>query len=64
MMKQNEIETHMVHIRCDMYPIFGGRRLNLPAMNELEPKYVSIPLHQGLSDDDVDKVIKTIKKGW
>jgi len=64
MMKANDIETHMVHIRCDVYPIFGGKRLNLPVMNEIEPKYVSIPLHQGLSDDEVDKVIKTIKKGW
>ena len=64
MLKDNDIEAHMVHVRCDVYPIFGGKRLNLPAMNEVEPKYVSIPLHQGLTDDEVDKVIKTIKKGW
>lgn len=64
MMKSNEIETHMVHVRCDIYPVFGGKRLNLPAMNEVEPKYVSIPLHQGLSEDEADKVIRTIKKGW
>lgn len=64
MMKSNGIETHMVHVRCDVYPVFGGKRLNLPAMNEVEPKYVSIPLHQGLSDEEVDKVIATIKKGW
>ncbi|MBU4487465.1 MAG: DegT/DnrJ/EryC1/StrS family aminotransferase [Candidatus Omnitrophica bacterium] len=64
MLKASDIETHMVHVRCDVYPIFGGKRLDLPAMNEVEPKYVSIPLHQGLTDDDVDKVVKTIKKGW
>lgn len=64
MMKASGIETHMVHVRCDVYPIFGGKRLNLPAMNEVEPKYVSIPLHQGLSDEEADTVIKTIKKGW
>ncbi len=64
MLRANGIETHMVHVRCDVYPIFGGRRLNLPVMNEVEPKYVSIPLHQGLTDDDVDKVIKTVRKGW
>ncbi|MDP3788805.1 MAG: DegT/DnrJ/EryC1/StrS family aminotransferase, partial [Candidatus Omnitrophota bacterium] len=64
MMKSNEIETHMVHVRCDVYPIFGGKRLDLPAMNEVEPEYISIPLHQGLSDEEADKVIKTIKKGW
>ena len=64
MMKDNGIETHMVHIRCDVYPIFGGKRLDLPAMNEVEPKYVSIPLHLGLTDEDLDKIITTIKKGW
>lgn len=64
MLKSSGIETHMVHVRCDVYPIFGGRRLELPIMNEVEPKYISIPLHQGLTDDDVDKVARTIKKGW
>ena len=64
MMRSNGVDTHMVHVRCDVYPIFGGKRLDLPVMNELEPKYVSIPLHVGLTDDDVGKVIDTIKKGW
>ena len=64
MMKDNGVETHMVHVRCDVYPIFGGKRLELPVMNDLERKYVSIPLHMGLTDDDVDKVISTVKKGW
>jgi len=60
----NGIESHMVHVRCDIYPIFGGKRLNLPNMNEVEPEYVSIPLHNKLTDEDIDKVIKTIKSGW
>ncbi len=64
MMKDNGVETHMVHIRCDVYPIFGGKRLELPAMDEVESKYVSIPLHAGLTNEDVSKIIATIKKGW
>jgi len=63
-MRQRGVDTHMVHIRCDVYPIFGGKRLMLPAMNEVEPKYVSIPLHSGLTDDEVAQVIGAIKKGW
>lgn len=63
-LKQNRIESHMVHVRCDIIPIFGGRRLNLPGMNNVETKYVSIPLHNKLSDADVKKVIKVIKSGW
>jgi dTDP-4-amino-4,6-dideoxygalactose transaminase len=60
----NDIESHMVHVRCDIYPIFGGKRLELPGMNEAEPEYVSIPMHCKLTDEDVSKVIKTIKSGW
>ncbi len=63
-MKEAGIETHMVHVRCDVYPIFGGARQDLAVMNEVEPKYVSIPLHMGLTDDDVDKVIGAVRKGW
>jgi len=59
------IESHMVHVRCDIYPIFGGERLkHLEVMNRVEPEYVSIPLHNKLTDDEVGKVIKTIKGGW
>ncbi|MBL7196663.1 MAG: DegT/DnrJ/EryC1/StrS family aminotransferase [Candidatus Omnitrophica bacterium] len=61
---QNQIESHMCHIRCDVYPIFGGERLNLPAMNKVEDKYVSIPLHTKLTDMDVKRVIKVIRSGW
>ena len=60
----NDIESHMVHVRCDIYPIFGGKRLELPCMNEVEPEYVSIPVHYKITDEDVNKVIKTIKSGW
>ena len=59
------IESSMVHIRCDLCPIFGGRRQeDLPVMNEIESEYVSIPLHYKLTDDDVSKIIKLIKSGW
>ena len=59
-----EIESHLVHVRCDLFPIFGGNRQDLPAMNDTEKEYVSIPLHNHLTDDDVTKVIRTIQQGW
>jgi len=63
-LKQNGVESHLVHVRCDIFPIFGGRRQELPVMNEIESQYVSIPLHNHLTDEDVTQVIKTIQKGW
>jgi len=61
---ENEIESHMVHVRNDICPIFGGKRLDLAVMNEVENKYISIPLHNHLTDEDVSKIIRTIKSGW
>jgi len=64
-LKENDIESHMVHVRCDILPIFGGkRRKDLPVMNEVEPDYVSIPLHNKLTDSDIAKVVEVIKSGW
>lgn len=60
----NGIESHMVHVRNDICPIFGGKRQDLPVMNKVEDKYISIPLHNHLTNDDVTKVIETIKSGW
>jgi len=60
----HEIESHLVHVRCDIFPIFGGKHQDLPVMNQVENEYVSIPLHNHLTDEDVTKVIRTLQKGW
>lgn len=58
------IETSLVHIRCDVYPILGGRRQDLPGMNEVEPKYIALPLHCNLTEDDLESIVRTIREGW
>jgi len=63
-LEENGIESHLVHIRNDICPIFGGKRQDLPVMNEVEDKYVSIPLHNHLTDEDVEKIINVVKSGW
>jgi perosamine synthetase len=63
-LKENKIESHMVHVRNDICPIFGGKREDLPVMNKVENKYVSIPLHNHLTDEDITMIINTIKSGW
>ena len=58
------IETSLVHIRCDVYPILGGKRRDLPVMNAMESRYVALPLHNHLSDEDVEFILQTIRSGW
>lgn len=61
-MGDNGIETNMVQVRNDIYQAFGGKRENLPNMNELEFSYVSLPMHCNLTKDDVQKICNTIEK--
>ena len=63
-LSSEEIENSLVHIRCDVIPLFGGTRQALPVMNRLENEYVSIPLHNHLTDEEVDHVIRVIQRGW
>lgn len=63
-LKAAGIETSLVHIRCDLYPIVGGTRQELPGMNAIEPRYVALPLHHRLSDEDLEYILDTIHKGW
>jgi dTDP-4-amino-4,6-dideoxygalactose transaminase len=44
--------------------VFGGRRPDLPMTDLYERTNISIPLHQGMTDSDVGRVIQAIQGGW
>ncbi|MBU2052454.1 DegT/DnrJ/EryC1/StrS family aminotransferase [Patescibacteria group bacterium] len=59
-----DIDSNVVQVRNDIYKVFGGKRQDLPVMNELEEKYLSIPLGPHITMDDVEYICKIIKGGW
>lgn len=59
-----DVDTHVVQVRNDIYKIFGGERADLPNMNALEEKYISIPLGVHVTEEDVEYVCDVIKGGW
>lgn len=61
-MKENGIETSLVHARNDIQPIFNDARCNLPGLEEFWAKQVCIPVGWWLSDDDVDYIIDKVKQ--
>ncbi len=63
-MFEADIDTNLVQLRNDIFKLFGGTRTDLPVMNELEGKYISIPLGPHLRDDDILYVCEKIKEGW
>jgi perosamine synthetase len=60
---EHKIESNQVHYRNDRYSIFG-QRLDLPFMNAVEQRYVCLPLHTHLTEEDVHHVCNVISSGW
>jgi len=56
------IDNNLVHLRNDIYSVFGGKRENLPKMNELESQYLYLPLNTHVKDEDVLYICKCIKE--
>jgi perosamine synthetase len=64
LMYVNGIEVNIVQVRNDLYRIFGGKRVDLPVLNRIEDKYVSLPIGMHVSEDEVNYICDIIEKGW
>jgi len=64
MLMDKGIETNLVQLRNDIFTCFGGKRQDLPNMNEVEDKYTYLPLHMLVTEEDVYKICSLIRKGW
>ncbi len=58
------VDTNIVQVRNDIYKVFGGERQDLPVMNKVEFKYLSIPVGMNVSEEDANYIVSCIKKGW
>ncbi len=58
------IESAQVHYRNDRYSVFGGRKYDLPIMDELESKYLVLPLHHRVKLEDIKRIAQIINEGW
>ena len=63
-LKEHAIPSSVVHLRIDHNSIFGGITPDLPNQERFNEDQVAIPVHSGLSDDDVESIISVIKNGW
>lgn len=54
--KECGIEIGQHHYRNDKYTLFGGKKLKLPIMNEVENGYFFVPNHYGVSELQAHKI--------
>jgi dTDP-4-amino-4,6-dideoxygalactose transaminase len=64
MMAAKEIMVSVVHLRIDRNDLCGSERDDLPELARFTETHVSLPLHPYLSDEDVDRVIESVRGGW
>lgn len=56
----NGIENNLIHLRNDIFKILGPRRLDLPRMDELEGRYLYLPLNPKVLLEDVEYICERI----
>lgn len=61
---ENGIESDPVHYRNDRYTVYGGRVYNCPNMDYLEDRYLVLPMHYYVTEEQISKICEIIKKGW
>ena len=61
---ENGIESDQVHYRNDRYSVFSEFRGNFPNMDAIDSKYLVLPLHMGMTVEDVQYICGVIQSGW
>ncbi|MEK7583075.1 MAG: aminotransferase class V-fold PLP-dependent enzyme [Patescibacteria group bacterium] len=56
------VETNLVHVRNDIYKIFGGNKLNLPNMNWVASRYLCLPINPKITKADVRHICAKISE--
>jgi len=58
------VPASVVHQRIDRNRVFGGIKEDLSGQVFFDDRQISLPVHAGLSDEDVAHVIKAVQYGW
>jgi len=63
-MKSRDVPITVVDRRIDKHPVLGGLREDLSGAAAFDAVQIHIPIHEGLSDEDVGKVVEAVRLGW
>jgi perosamine synthetase len=59
------VETNAVHIRSDVYTLFKKyAKGRFPNMDKYELQYLCLPIHMGITEEDVEYACNLVKYGW
>jgi perosamine synthetase len=61
---ENGIPASVVHLRIDHNSVFGGIREDLPGQTWFNERQIAIPMHEALTEEEIDRVVSTVRSGW
>jgi len=61
-LKSHDIAPGVHYYPIHLYPYYRDERIRLPVAEQVWQRELSLPMHPGLSDSDIDKIIETIRK--
>jgi perosamine synthetase len=50
---QHGVDNNLIHLRNDIFSVFGRKRLPLPNMDRIEPHYLYLPLNTKVTEENV-----------
>ncbi len=64
-LREAGIESNPVHYRNDRYSVFSGQAEgDVPGMDEIDGRYLCLPIHMSMGIEDAERVCSTIWGGW
>ena len=63
-MKECGIMVSQVHERNDIHSCVKEFQRNLPTLDKITPKLISIPVGWWVTKKEREYIVQTIKKGW
>lgn len=64
MMEANGVTASPLHHRSDTHSVFADSRCELPQMDKFYSEYIHIPCGWWVTDEDRERIVEVIKKGW
>jgi perosamine synthetase len=58
------VPTSVVHVGSDRNSVFGGKQTELTGQRQFDDRQIALPVHDGLGEDDVDRVVEAVRAGW
>jgi perosamine synthetase len=63
-LKSKGVPASVVHLRIDHNSVFGGLTRGLSNQESFNEQQVSVPVHEGLTDDNVRTIVEAVHSGW